>query len=179
MSLADLIPGVSQAKAIIGGAVIAALLGFGGWAWRINSLRAEHLTALHAEQQAHAADIASWKVATAQAQAEDAAHARQVERQQAQISQDTEHDLQTQLADARAIANRWMRDHAATDDRGGSSNAAVPEPADATRNANLASAQALVSGSDIQACATDYVIAAGWQDWYAKVQLVWASGAEP
>lgn len=47
MSLADLIPGVSQAKAIIGGAVIAALLAAGAWGWRINHLRAEHLTALH------------------------------------------------------------------------------------------------------------------------------------
>jgi hypothetical protein len=134
--------------------------------------------ALHAEQQAHATDIATWKAATAKAQAEDAAHARQVEQQQAQIAQDTEHDLQTQLADARAIADRWMRDHAATDDHSGSGNAPVSEPADTTRNANLASAQALVSGADIDACATDYVIAKGWQDWWSKVQPVWSAGTQ-
>jgi hypothetical protein len=133
--------------------------------------------ALHTEQQAHRTDIATWQAAVAKAKADDAEHARQVEQQQAQITQDTEHDLQTQLADARSIADRWMRDHAATDDSGGSGGASMSEPPDAARNANLAAAQALVSGADIDACATDYVIAKGWQDWWSKVQPVWQSGS--
>ena len=33
MALTDLIPGVSQAKLIVGGMVIAAVVGFVGWSW--------------------------------------------------------------------------------------------------------------------------------------------------
>src|SRR3546814_1286889 len=61
---------------------------------------------------ARAADQSEWRRATAEAQAKDAEHARQVEQQQAQIAQETQDALETQLADARAIAARWMREHA-------------------------------------------------------------------
>lgn len=178
MTLSDIIPGVSEAKAIAGGVMVAGVVGFGLWGARVNHLRAEHLTALHVEQQAHALDIANWKAASAKAQAADAAHARQVEQQQAQIAQDAEHDLQTQLADARSIAARWMQQHTApANDHSSGGNAAMPDIANATRDANLASAQAIVSGADIDACTTDFVIAQGWQQWWSKVQPVWASGA--
>jgi hypothetical protein len=50
MSLADAIPGVSQAKAIIGGIMVAGVLGFALWGMRVNHLRAEHLNDLHAAQ---------------------------------------------------------------------------------------------------------------------------------
>lgn len=50
MTLSDLIPGVSQVKAIIGGAMVAGVLGFALWGVRVNHLRAEHLNDLHAAQ---------------------------------------------------------------------------------------------------------------------------------
>lgn len=48
--LTSLIPGVSQAKAIIGGAMVAGVLGFALWGVRVNHLRAEHLNTLRAAQ---------------------------------------------------------------------------------------------------------------------------------
>lgn len=42
MTLTDLIPGVSQAKAIIGGAMVAGVLGFSLWGMRVNDLRGDH-----------------------------------------------------------------------------------------------------------------------------------------
>jgi hypothetical protein len=50
MTFTDLIPGVSQAKAIIGGIMVAGVLGFVLWGLRVDHLRAEHLTDLHAAQ---------------------------------------------------------------------------------------------------------------------------------
>src|SRR3546814_4154459 len=125
---------------------------------------------------ARAADQSEWRRATAEAQAKDAEHARQVEQQQAQIAQETQDALETQLADARAIAARWMREHAQADS-GGGGGAAMPGTPDPARDANLASARALVSGADLDACAVSYTVARGWQEWWTKVQPVWAEGA--
>lgn len=68
MSLANLIPGVSQAKAIIGGAMLAVVVGFALWGWRVDHLRAKHLADLHtaqaqlrAESNAHQVTIGSLK----------------------------------------------------------------------------------------------------------------------
>lgn len=66
MALSDLIPGVSQAKAIVGGVMVAGILALGVWVWRVDHLRAEHLAELHtakaqlaAESNAHQVTIAS------------------------------------------------------------------------------------------------------------------------
>lgn len=50
MTLTDLIPGVSQAKAIIGGVMVAGILALGIWVWRVDHLRAEHLRDLKTAQ---------------------------------------------------------------------------------------------------------------------------------
>src|SRR3546814_7254313 len=62
-------------------------------------------------------------------------------------------------------------------DSGGGGGAAMPGTPDPARDANLASARALVSGADIDACAVSYTVARGWQEWWTKVQPVWAEGA--
>lgn len=125
--------------------------------------------ALALEKTTHAADIARLKAATAKAQADDATHALAVENHDQKIAQEKQHDLETQLAEARAIAARWMQRHAAADNSGSGDQSPVPKSADATRDANITTAKALVSGADIDACVVDYTIASGWQDWWAKV----------
>lgn len=50
MTLSDLIPGVSEAKAIVGGVMVLGLVGLSLWVVRVNHLRAEHLAELQAAQ---------------------------------------------------------------------------------------------------------------------------------
>lgn len=50
MTLSDLIPGVTQAKAIIGGVMVAGILALAIWVWRVDGLRAKHLADLHTAQ---------------------------------------------------------------------------------------------------------------------------------
>lgn len=50
MTLSDIIPGVSQAKAVIGSIMVAGVLGFALWGVRVNHLRAEHLRDLKTAQ---------------------------------------------------------------------------------------------------------------------------------
>src|SRR3546814_15415659 len=88
---------------------------------------------------ARAADQSEWRRATAEAQAKDAEHARQVEQQQAQIAQETQDALETKLADARAIAARWMPEHAQADPGGGGGAAMLGTP-DPARGPTLTSA---------------------------------------
>jgi hypothetical protein len=66
MTLTNLIPGVSQAKAIVGGIMVAGILALGVWVWRVDGLRAQHLADLHtaqaqftAESNAHRVTLAS------------------------------------------------------------------------------------------------------------------------
>lgn len=50
MSLADAIPGVSEAKAIVGGIMVTGVLGLGLWGARVDHLRAKHLADLRTAQ---------------------------------------------------------------------------------------------------------------------------------
>lgn len=50
MTLTDLIPGVSQAKDIIGGIMVAGLIALSLWVWRVDTLRAKHLADLRTAQ---------------------------------------------------------------------------------------------------------------------------------
>lgn len=66
MTLSDLIPGASQAKAIVGGIMVAGILALGIWVWRVDGLRAQHLADLQTakaqlvtESNAHQVTIAS------------------------------------------------------------------------------------------------------------------------
>lgn len=65
MTLTDLIPGVSQAKAMIGGIMVAGMLGFALWGVRVDSLRAKHLADLHAAQATIAAEANAHRVTIA------------------------------------------------------------------------------------------------------------------
>lgn len=82
------------------------------------------------------------RLKTAQAQAQDLADARAVERQNSLISQEISNDYQERLAAARATAERLRRDlDAATAHQGRGGNAGVSRPADAPSRPSGAGAQ--------------------------------------
>lgn len=122
---------------------------------------------LSAEQSAHARDIATWKAAVAEAERKDAEHARQVEQQQAQVAQDTDHAYQVQIANLRSNLARWMQQHAAPrNDQSGSGISPVPGVPGPAEQLPQPATDAIVSGSDLDACAVDYSYAYGlWSAW--------------
>lgn len=116
------------------------------------------------------ATIANVRTATAKAQADDLAHKRAVETQDAKIAQEKTDALEKQLADARAAVADYVRMHAApAADSSGSRTAAVSfTPAAASASAGAGS-QALVPVSDLSICADNSVKAQGWIDWWKAV----------
>lgn len=167
-------------------AILTALEAFGSWCfkhWRLigsaivvssllfmvhvrtvqrDSARGQYAS----EKQAHDLDKANWKAATAKAQADDLAHARDVESQQAKISQETDNAYQLQLADLRANLARWMHDHAASNNQGSSGAASLPDIPEPAGSLPQPAADAIVSGPDLDKCAVDYSYANGlWSAW--------------
>lgn len=139
---------------------------------------ADRTVELSAERLAHQADITNVKAQTAQAQADDQMHALAVKNAQDQITEEKQNDLQTQLVSARAIAARFVRSHAATASRGGQA-ASVSAAADTAGQPDSTPTDAVVSAADIDACAVDYTIAAGWRSWWKEVQPIMQAGAAP
>jgi ribosomal 50S subunit-recycling heat shock protein len=87
----------------------------------------------HAEQSAHRMTAANFQKATATAQAADAAHVVQIEREQAKVSQEVSNDYQIRLAALRARYDALrVREpgSAATADTSGRIGARVPQAGD-------------------------------------------------
>jgi len=129
-------------------------------------------------QAARAMLAAEIEAQTERALAADRAHAAQIAARDARIAEETQHDLEARLADARAAA----ADHARrlsdrTGGAGGGGRADLPaaptasgEPAAADRATELA--------ADLTLCAENTVIAAGWQDWWGRVTAERATSGE-
>jgi|GEM_PF-5977280 len=109
---------------------------------------------------------------TAEAQAEDIAHARVIEQAQEQARKEAYHDIDEKLAAARADADAYVRRmlaKAATDQGSGGGTgvpgAAEPagEPADTDTTAIL---------DDARICAENTVKAEGWSEWWAGIQKI-------
>ena len=118
---------------------------------------------------------ANYRRATADAQAADLSHARAVEQHDAATSGRIQHDLEVQIASARADADDYARRLRARDtaaaaagtDRGGSGGAGVSRPADAAGGAALPDPATQLA--DVRACAVNTAVAAGWQRWWSEV----------
>lgn len=118
---------------------------------------------------------ANYRRATASAQAADLTHARAVEQHDAAISGKVQHDLEAQLASARADADRHAGSLRAPDtapaapgtDRGGSGVSGLPGAAYAASGAPGAHTAAELD--DTRACAVGVTLAEGWQRWWREV----------
>ena len=150
-----------------------------GIALEITRITLQHRTEdLAAEKKAHDADIATYKAATAQAQALDQQHALAVKEGQDQVTTEKQHDLENQLASARANAANFVRQHpapAAISSRG--DNPPVPSASDASGSVDSTPGSTVIPASDADACAVAYTVAKGWQDWWAKEQPIWQAGS--
>lgn len=133
------------------------------------------LTERDAAKAALTVTAANYRRATAQAQAADLTHARAVEQRDAATSGRIQHDLEIQIAGARADADDYARrlrardaaPAAASADRRGGSAAGVPRPPDATGGAPLPDPATQLA--DVRACAVNTTVAEGWQRWWTEV----------
>ena len=136
------------------------------------------LTERDAAKAALTVTAANYRRATAQAQAADLTHARAVEQRDAATTGRIQHDLEIQIAGARADADDYARRLRARDaapaaagpDRRGGSAAGVSRPADAAGGAPLPDPATQLA--DVRACAVNTTLAEGWQRWWAEVTAV-------
>jgi uncharacterized protein (DUF885 family) len=109
-------------------------------------------------------NIAEREAASVKAAADNLAHVKQVEAEQAAITKEQSNALTHQLADARsALAAYLVRSKAG---QGNASQGAVSSVPDGSSGITGASENAVVPVSDLAICADNTVIAKGWQDWY-------------
>lgn len=158
------------------GLTLAALLAVlaGGWTLSASDARHWRLTAENAEARRIAQEAAT-RAATETARRLDAARAARVQAEQAAIAERNRNALETELEDARArtadYARRMRIATAAADPRRGGT-APVPAAADAARPAGAPADGAVVARADLDRCTDAYVVAAGWQRWWAEVSRV-------
>jgi hypothetical protein len=131
-------------------------------------------TRLH-ESEAAAALFASRVEAKSNAiLAKAEVNARRVETAQAQIQQETDHEIRTRIASAVAAAR--LRTNPASSAGAGSGagqGASAPDtPGDTAGDGQTA----LVRASDLTACAEAYVKATGWQAWWQSVSAIERQG---
>ena len=136
------------------------------------------LTERDAAKSALTVTTRNYRLATVRAQAADLVHARAVESRDAAINGRVQHDLETQLASARADADAYAgrlraRDtaaDAADSDRGGRGRTGVSGAAGPAGRAALPDPATQLD--DVRACAAGITIASGWQRWWAEVTAV-------
>ena len=158
------------------GIALSALLAVlaGGWTLSASEARHWRLTAENAEAR-RAAQEASVRAATETARRLDAERAARVQAEQAAIAERTKDALEAELADARARTAdyaRRMRIATTAAHSGGGGTAPMPAAADAARAADSPADAALVARADLDRCTDAYVIASGWQRWWAEVSRV-------
>jgi len=153
----------------IGAAVVVAL--FLAWVWRIDSLRASYKQELAACRTNHAQFVADVKAKTDEARRLDAAHKAEVERNQNKVSEESDHEIRAKIAAAVAAARSRMQPApAAHPSSGGSppvSRAPIP-----TGSPAGAGQEAVVPAEDLTTCATNTVLAEGWQSWWKGVAAI-------
>lgn len=156
--------------AVIGLTVLLGLAKWDAHSWHSKADQSHQAFLL--EKAAFTATVANFRAATAQAQAADQAHARDVEHRDAGISQEAQNDLTKQRDDAVARAAdyaRRLRAGTAESPVGGGSATGLPVPAGAAGAADGAGATAVVPAADLTVCAENSVKAQGWPDWWRKV----------
>lgn len=160
-------------RAFLSAAVVGSLL----FLIHVRTVQRDALsTKLQTTQAAFNETVTSYKLAAEKARADDLAHARDVESQQAKAAQETQDALQTQLATLRAnlasYAQRVRTSPGAY--QSGSSNPSVPgvsNPASGLAE-NGSSALVPVPLGDLDTCAVNTANAIGWQNWYKQVSAI-------
>jgi hypothetical protein len=101
-------------------------------------------------------------------------NARRVETAQAQIQQETDHEIRTRIASAVAAARLRTNPASSANPGGGAGQgASAPDtPGDPAGDGQTA----LVRASDLTACAEAYVKATGWQAWWQSVSAIERQG---
>ena len=125
--------------------------------------------ALGAERAAHAADIARYRAAAAEARAADAAHKLQVETAQDQITKEISDDYETRLAALRARFERLRAANAAAPGhQSGAGGAPVPALPAAPGGADAAPGQDRLPDSDRLICSVNSLQLLDLQQWIRR-----------
>jgi hypothetical protein len=108
---------------------------------------------------------------TAKAQADDAAHAREVESRQTTIGQESSRDYQAELARVRADYAERLRRTASAANSGGRGNAPVSRPASSANGPDAASAQSELPSTDALTATEQALQLQAIQNWARKEGL--------
>jgi hypothetical protein len=108
---------------------------------------------------------------TAKAQADDAAHAREVEGRQTTIGQESSHDYQAELARVRADYAERLRRAASAAHSGSGRNSPVSNPSTGARRPDAAAAQAGLPSEDALTATEQALQLKAIQDWARRVGL--------
>jgi hypothetical protein len=128
--------------------------------------------ALTAEKASHALDIATWRAASAKAIADNLADVRAKEGDAAIITEKANHDLESQLADARALAADYARRVRAgtTGDHGNAGQAGIGTIASTASAIGGTGGVSILDEEDVRICTDNSVKLLGWQSFYASLR---------
>lgn len=123
------------------------------------------------EKAARALDKAAWETASAKAIADNLAYVRSKEDDAATITETTQHDLEKQLASARALAARYAGSvRACAANPGSAGETSLPEASSAPDSAGATGRMSVVDEDDLRICSDAVVKARGWPVWYAALR---------
>lgn len=127
---------------------------------------------LTAEKSAHALDVANFRSAMATAKATNVETVRAVETDTSKITEDKQHDLETQLASARAAADDYARRlrTEASANKGAAGQGDLSQTAGTSGGIVGTGSVPVMDDGDLQICSVNTVKAKGWQDWYGQVR---------
>jgi hypothetical protein len=115
--------------------------------------------------------IIDMQTASAQAERDNHAAIALINGLQDQITKDKENDYPAQLADARSALAAYVLRHPAPSS-GNAGQGGASDVSDPASQPDAAPTQAVVSVSDLDACAQSFVTATGLQDWIRKEAAV-------
>jgi len=116
---------------------------------------------------------ASYTAAQQTARANNIEAVRKAETDGAKISEDKQHDLETKLADARALADAYLvrlRAGTATVDKGTAGQAVVSAASGTPGDLVGTGGVSVMDAGDVQVCTANSVKALGWQQFYGDVR---------
>lgn len=125
------------------------------------------------EAASHQIDIANFKAANAQSIADNLADVRAKEGDAATITEKANHDIESQLADARRLATdyaRRVRAAAAGTDQGSAGETRLGEVTSPASHPFSAGGVPLLDENDVRVCTDATVKAQGWQSFYASLR---------
>ena len=134
------------------------------------------------EKAAHELDLANIRAASAKAIADNIADVRAKESDAATIVEDKQHDLESQLADARRLAAdyaRRMRTGAAGTDPRDAGAATIGKVASTPSDPLGSGGVSLLDEDDVRICTDNTVKALGWPEYYAPLRARYNADGTP